>query len=110
MDKHSLEIIVEICFLINELKHQFCSAHPPYLNNIFRCDEEIRSRFDALISSFDMSDFQRKYHQIRETVRLHQLINNTTEVQYEGKQKVIAILEKLQSALTVLNESLISHL
>lgn len=109
MDKHLLEIIVDICFLINELKHQFYCGDPWQVKKVFNCEEEIRHCFDALISSFDMADFQRKYSQIRETVHLHHLINSTTQTQYDGKQKVVSILEKLQAALTALNESLISH-
>jgi len=106
MDKHSLEIIIEICFLINELKHQFYSGDPWQVKMMFNREEEIRHCFDALIRSFDMVDFQRKYSQIRETVHLHHLINSTTETQYDRKQKVLSFPESLQSALIMLHESL----
>lgn len=109
MDKHLLEIIVEICFLINKLKHQFYSDESWQVKRVFNCEEEIRRCFDALICSCDLADFQKKYNHIRETVHWHYMVNSTTQTQYEGKQKVISILENLQAALTVLYESLIFH-
>ncbi len=110
MDRHLLEIIVDICFLIIELKHQFYNGDSWQVKMVFNWGEEIRHDFYALKKFNCYGRFPKEVQSDPGNTSLASVYKQHTEAQYDGKQKVISLPENLQSALPVLNESLISHL
>lgn len=94
------DTIVEICFLINDLKHQLQHDEISQIQKILICDRIIQDKIDEMLSSFSPRQFSRNLTESRDVVNnILEIYQKADALEIPNKSAIKEILGKLQRLL-----------
>lgn len=93
------ELIVNICFLTNDLKHTFGEAFIPNERNKMRCDGQILQQMDTVLGSNTLSEFKNKLKDFIKMTDSFIGIYQASESDFSEKQSIQLTLQKLLISL-----------
>jgi len=99
VNSETSELIVKICFIINDLKQTFREDLITNEKHCLRCDVQILHQMDAVLASNRMSEFSNKLDDFIKMTDSFLGIYNTSACIFSEKAVVQNILQKLSISL-----------
>lgn len=98
------DTIVEICFLVNDLRHQLQHDEVSQIQKILTCDRIIHEKIDEMLSSFTPRQFSRNLIESRNVVNnILEIYQKVDALEIPNKRTIKETLEKLQGLLSKIN-------
>lgn len=107
VNSETAELIVKICFLINDLKHTFGDDFIPNEKNCLRCDHQILQQMDAVLGSNRLGEFKNKLNDFIKMTDSFLEIYSTSELFFPEKKNIQDILQSLSNSLKLLKQKTI---
>lgn len=104
VNSETAELIVKICFIINDLKQTFGEDSIPTEKNCLRCDGQILKQMDAVLSSNRFGEFRNKLNDFIKMTDSFLEIYNTSKYVFSEKIIIQSNLQNLSVSLKQLQQ------
>lgn len=100
------DVIVEICFLVSDLRHQLQQDEVSQIHKMLTCDCIIQDKIDQMLSSFSARQFSKKLLESRDVVHdILGIYQKEDALKIPNKSIIKETLEKLQVLLNKINNT-----
>lgn len=104
LNSETAELIVKICFLINDLKQNFGEDFVANEKNCLRCDAQILRQMDAVLTSNRLCEFRNKLNDFIKMTDSYIEIYDNTNFTFSEKSMIQNILQNLTVSLKQLQQ------
>lgn len=104
VNSETAELIVKICFLINDLKQNFGEDFVANEKNCLRCDGQIIKQMDAVLTSNRLCDFRNKLNDFIIMTDSYIEIYGSSNFTFSEKTMIQNILQNLIVSLKKLQQ------